>query len=196
MSFSVEKATGKKCYMLSARELYIVWEDNPNYWKWTSLPESRFAEVAELLSVCWLEIRGTIDSRVLSSKTTYKAYLIIKLTEEAYGLDFPSEMGVKLGGHASTNTSYLQGERDPSRTYRHWDVLDRLNMWHSAQAVSSRINGRVPQARSDGWMEIEIGEFFNDEGEDGKVEMSLMEVKGGNWKAGLIVEGMEIRPVV
>ncbi|RWR96599.1 putative F-box protein PP2-B12 [Cinnamomum micranthum f. kanehirae] len=66
-------------------------------------------------------------------------------------------------------------------------------MWRSSQSVSNRGDGQVPQARSDGWMEIEMGEFFNDEGEEGDIEMSLMEVKGGQ-KSGLIVEGIEMRP--
>ncbi|KAK7258580.1 hypothetical protein RIF29_24161 [Crotalaria pallida] len=40
-SFVLEKAYGKKCYMLSARSLFIVYGDNPGHWRWTSLPESR-----------------------------------------------------------------------------------------------------------------------------------------------------------
>ncbi|KAK1390728.1 F-box domain-containing protein [Heracleum sosnowskyi] len=39
---------GEKCYMLSARELSIAWKDTRYFWRWTSLPESRFSEVAEL----------------------------------------------------------------------------------------------------------------------------------------------------
>lgn len=41
-------------------------------------------------------------------------------------------------------------------------------------------------------MEIVMGEFFNDEGEEGDVEI-IMEIKGGPWKSGLIFEGIEIR---
>ncbi|KAJ6406111.1 hypothetical protein OIU84_009770 [Salix udensis] len=58
-SFSLVKKSGKKCYMLSARDLMIVWGDTPSYWRWNSDSSSRFGEVAELISVCWLEIRGT-----------------------------------------------------------------------------------------------------------------------------------------
>ncbi|XP_062149985.1 F-box protein PP2-B1-like isoform X2 [Alnus glutinosa] len=64
-SFAIDKLSGKKCYMLGARELSIVWGDNPQYWRWISsaelpvLAQSRFSEVALLLDVCWLEIRDT-----------------------------------------------------------------------------------------------------------------------------------------
>jgi hypothetical protein len=55
-------------------------------------------------------------------------------------------------------------------------------------------NGQYPKKRGDGWLEIELGEFFCKEGEDRELEMSVQEVKGGDWKGGLIVEGIEIRP--
>ena len=43
-------------------------------------------------------------------------------------------------------------------------------------------------------MEIELGEFFNDLGDDGEVEIQLNETQQGHWKTGLIVEGIELRP--
>jgi hypothetical protein len=51
----------------------------------------------------------------------------------------------------------------------------------------------VPKKRGDGWMEIEMGEFNNEEGDDGEVSISLTEIKGGRWKKGLIVQGIEVR---
>ena len=47
--------------------------------------------------------------------------------------------------------------------------------------------------REDGWLEIELGEFYSD-GSDEEVKMSLKEVKGEHLKYGLIVEGIELRP--
>ena len=40
-SFSLVKKSGKKCYMLSARDLMIVWGDTPCYWRWNSDSSSR-----------------------------------------------------------------------------------------------------------------------------------------------------------
>jgi hypothetical protein len=43
-SFALEKHGGKKCYMIGARGLSIIWGDTPNYWTWKPLPDkSRFA---------------------------------------------------------------------------------------------------------------------------------------------------------
>ncbi|KAL0762171.1 hypothetical protein Bca101_078322 [Brassica carinata] len=81
--------SGKKCWMLSARKLEIVWVDSPEYWLWISILDSRlnsfqdglcnrFEEVAALLMVCWFEIRGNISSSMLSKGTVYGAYLVFK----------------------------------------------------------------------------------------------------------------------
>ncbi|KAM7474180.1 hypothetical protein LguiB_021423 [Lonicera macranthoides] len=55
-------------------------------------------------------------------------------------------------------------------------------------------HGRIPEEREDGWMEIELGEFFSNE-RDKEVKMRLMEVKGLQLKGGLIIEGIEVRPI-
>lgn len=44
-SFQLEKRNGKKCFMLSARDLNIIWGGTSQYWKWTNLPQSRLASV-------------------------------------------------------------------------------------------------------------------------------------------------------
>ena len=54
-------------------------------------------------------------------------------------------------------------------------------------------DNRVLNKREDGWMEIELGEFFNGEGDE-EVKMSLKEIKGHQLKGGLIIEGIEVRP--
>ncbi|XXG89709.1 hypothetical protein AAC387_Pa12g1647 [Persea americana] len=94
------------CYMLSARKLGIIWGEDPRYWNWTSHPESRFHGVAELLKVCWLHINGKIDAHILSPKTTYKVYLVIKFSEDALGLNH-AETSVKLGSHESNKVAFL-----------------------------------------------------------------------------------------
>ncbi|XP_042451506.1 F-box protein PP2-B10-like isoform X1 [Zingiber officinale] len=207
MIFSLDRSSGAKCFMLSARELVITWADTDSYWRWVPEPDSRFSEVAELLSVCWLEIRGHFKCKMLSSKTTYAAYLIFKLSDRAYGLGHPlQEASVELGTELSTSVVCLQ----PSDMYAHMHAR-RSRVWfrrglhwrrrvltvnesQEADEEAKEAAGRVPQLRNDGWMEIELGEFYNCGEEDKEVDVSLLEVKGGHWKIGLIIEGIEIRP--
>ncbi|KAH7543401.1 F-box protein PP2-B10 [Ziziphus jujuba] len=173
-SFSLEKSSGKKCYMISARDLLIIWGDTPMYWRWISLPEARFPEVAELIDVCWFEIRGKIDVRILSPLTTYAAYLVFKFTKSAHGFEqLPVETTFGLvGGERSKRNVYL----DAKRHHRNG-------------------NGTYPKKRKDGWLEVELGDFYyGGDGQDGELEMRVLEIWRCHWKRGFICEGIEIRP--
>ncbi|KAF8394143.1 hypothetical protein HHK36_020349 [Tetracentron sinense] len=204
-SIGLEKWNGKKCYMIGAKELSIVWGDTPAYWRWRSLPESRFSEVAELVNVCWFEIHGKMETRILSPKTTYAAYLVFKFVEGgAYGLDFhPAEVSVRfVGGEVGgeTRAVYLSPNDSQRRQYqivpRHIGIFShsRGHILRLPSSTSREGEGQRPKERGDGWMEVEMGEFFNERGEDGEVEMSVKEVKGGHWKSGLVIQGIELRP--
>ncbi|CAJ1976312.1 unnamed protein product [Sphenostylis stenocarpa] len=174
-SFQLEKKNGKKCFMLSARALTITWGDTEEYWGWTTNAHSRFPEVAELRMVCWLEIRGVLNTLTLSPNTHYAAYIIFKMID-AFGFsNLPVELSVNfLGDHGSTKIVCL----DPTGV-------------ESLDITSAGL--QRPNVRSDGWLEIEMGEFINTTVEY-EVEMSVMEVKDGRWKYGLVVEGIELRP--
>ncbi|KAG5611379.1 hypothetical protein H5410_022660 [Solanum commersonii] len=69
------------------------------------------------------------------------------------------------------------------------EVKKRAKVVHFSRQ-GSRV--RLPLIRSDGWMELKMGNFFNDTGEDGDVEARLMQIRQ-NWKHGLIVQGIEFR---
>ncbi|XP_011036720.1 PREDICTED: putative F-box protein PP2-B2 isoform X2 [Populus euphratica] len=177
--FSLEKKSGKICYVLSARDLVITWGDTPVYWKWKSNSDSRFAEVAELINVCRLEIIGKINTRLLSPATLYTAYLVFKFASRIHGLDRqPVDVTMKLDGGeygARTCSWNAQGMRRRNTTVT--------------------VRGRVhyPKERGDGWLEMELGDFFSTEKEDGELEMRFFD-DTDHWKRGLIVEGIEIRP--
>ncbi|VFQ92649.1 unnamed protein product [Cuscuta campestris] len=207
MSFSLEKKSGKKCYMIGARSLKIVWSDTPTYWKWISHPHSRFAEVAELLEVCWLEISGTISTTFLSPNTTYAAYLVFALLPSASGFDLHRDfygeynpvnaaIELKINGDEEAKKEqgvFLSTQEDVTR--EEWGYgFSRARRPDGLDADSENNAAKFPKKRSHAWMEVEIGEFFvKDGGQHGEIVMSLMEVRG-HWKSGLIVEGIEIRP--
>ncbi|KAK6917114.1 Phloem protein 2-like [Dillenia turbinata] len=186
LCFWLDKQTRKKCYMIAPRALHISWGDTPGCWKWISVPESRFPEVAVLLSVCWLEIRGRIKSSFLSPKTTYAAYLVFKLEDEHNGftLDFEAA-DVSVGTNASTSQT-----RSAFLCHETWH---QQSIW--AHVPIEDINQKIeyPNKRSDGWFEVELGEIFIKR-DDGNLEMSVLETKKQHRKTGLIVQGIEVRP--
>ncbi|KAK8599716.1 hypothetical protein V6N13_060460 [Hibiscus sabdariffa] len=202
MCFQLEKGTGKKCYTLGARALSIAYEESPYKWTWTSLPESRFAltlfddlnndrstklilmsripsglgcndrfpEVAELLIEWWLEVKGRIETGILSTNTNYAAYLVYKL-KAVDGIAFKQRLvglSVNVDGVASRE-------------------VRRVSLY-------PRDESRHVRERGDGWIEAEMGEFYNGSGDDGTVEFVLKQSDSGYPVRGLIVEGIELRP--
>ncbi|KAJ4835374.1 hypothetical protein Tsubulata_021311 [Turnera subulata] len=199
--FSIEKATGKKRYMLSARELSITWADHPLYWCWKPLSQSRlilsqsrFSEVVELRTICWLEIKAKINTKMLSPRTQYGAYLIMKLADRAYGLDtLPSEVSLEVGNFKSQGVAYLRRKVKHKQALKGVCILNRIDRIAAPRA--DEIQGSIPcREREDGWIEIKLGSFYNDGSDDKDVKMCLKEVTGEHLKGGLIVEGLELRP--
>ncbi|CAN8272702.1 unnamed protein product [Cochlearia groenlandica] len=184
MSLWLEKAKGKKCIMLSSMKMSIIWGDTPRYWRWIQIPEARFEKVAELLDVCWFEIRGKTNSRFLSPRTRYAAYIVFKkVLDQCYGFEdvaIEAEVGV-VGKEVSRRLICFDAGVDDQQILRRGGVSDVVVK---------------PLEREDGWMEIEIGEFFNEGGIgcDNEIEMSALETRQLNWKCGLIIQGIEIRP--
>ncbi|XP_021742608.1 F-box protein PP2-B15-like isoform X2 [Chenopodium quinoa] len=202
--FNLDKITGLKSYVLSARDLSIAWADDPIYWAWKHTPQSRFKESAELRTTSWLDIQGYLKLNMLSPNTTYGAYLIFKVSKRAYGLEImPMEVSIEVGSDVvSHNTVYLR--QDEGKKHQ----MQWLIYYNRTEILASRVNHgsedsnlKLPGARGDGWMEIELGHFFygesGDSCRDGKVvKMSMKEIKGHHLMGGLIVEGIEIRPLL
>ncbi|CDY09382.1 BnaA02g26280D [Brassica napus] len=161
-SFRLEKASGKRCIMISPKEVSITWGSSPEHWQWISIPESRFEKIAELIDVCWFEIRGGMHTRYLSPGTRYSVYIVFKTKNGCPGLgDLPVDAGVGLVGQESPQKLiYFVG----------------------------------PQARDDGWMEAELGQFYNDSCCD-DISLSVGKTNTPDWKSGLIIQGFEFRPV-
>ncbi|PHT65382.1 hypothetical protein T459_29807 [Capsicum annuum] len=200
-SFSLDKWTGKKCYFLSARDLNITWGDTPEYWGWTSLPESsRFPEVARLEVIRWLEIWGTITAGILSPLTSYTAFFVYKLEEDSYGFDTRyMEVSVGISGvESEMRVAYLHQEplyvpeylyESPYTPPSPYQPYVRLE----TPCPDESDNLTFPELRDDGWFELELGEYYTGN-EDDCIELRMQDVKTGCTKRGLIVEGIEIRP--
>ncbi|CAA7061574.1 unnamed protein product [Microthlaspi erraticum] len=195
--FKINKFSGKVSYILSARDISITRSDQASCWSWSNVSDSRFSESAELITTDRLEINGEIRTRILSPNTKYEAYLIVKVTKRAYGLDLvPAETCVKSkSGQIVKNTAYLCCLDEKKQQ------MKRLFYGNREERMASTVNSvggdgirREPKGRDDGWMEIELGEFETREGEDDEVSISLTEVKGYQLKGGIVIDGIEVRP--
>ncbi|VYS49291.1 unnamed protein product [Arabidopsis thaliana] len=195
--FKINKFSGKISYVLSARDISITHSDHASYWSWSNVSDSRFSESAELIITDRLEIEGKIQTRVLSANTRYGAYLIVKVTKGAYGLDLvPAETSIKSkNGQISKSATYLcclDEKKQQMKRLFYGNREERMAM--TVEAVGGDGKRREPKARDDGWLEIELGEFETREGEDDVVNMILTEVKGYQLKGGILIDGIEVRP--
>ncbi|EYU36716.1 hypothetical protein ABFS82_14G292900 [Erythranthe guttata] len=160
---------------IPAREISITWSHDTRYWNWTQ-DDSCSAEVAVLESVCWMDIWKNVNLRSLPLKTSYSAYLVFKLKDDAVNLErvFASVRYVKEISEGCIDQGYTV-------------LIDTKSCDEGAK-------GRYPHVRRDGWSEIQLGEFFNNLGDDGEVELRLFEKDDLKWKSGLIIRGIDIRP--
>ncbi|KXG31332.1 F-box protein PP2-B11-like isoform X2 [Sorghum bicolor] len=191
-SMWLDRGSGAKCYMLLERGLHISWGCTPCYWHWMNLPDSRF-EVAELMSVCWFEIRGKIHSKMLSRDTAYAAYIVFKIPFGSYGLDYPPQ---KASIDTVAGKKIIRKVCLKSYEGRHVNrqvTVPLAPEYNKSYRLGHGRNPVLPKERTDGWMELEMGVFYNKEGDDGEVRFSLLQTSGTS-KEGLIVQGIEIRP--
>lgn len=208
--------------MLGARDLSIAFGSDTRYWEWRHVPESRlaqnfqmlnlspslndpiqiyihvwkhccrFAEVGILKHGWWLDIQGKIASVMLSQKTTYVAYLVFRISKNSWGLSAAGNTIVSVGGvRNEASNVYLQ----QPRAHVHENIIVSFGeVRNEASSVYVQQVKAHAQAnmRNDGWMELVLGEFYCDNGDDGEVEMVFQEHHRN--KGGLIVEGIELRP--
>jgi hypothetical protein len=152
----------------------------------------RFPEVAELVSVWMLDISGEIKTRVLSPNTQYAAYLVFKMFDAQGFQNCPQELSVGVrGSHKSTKTVLL----DPNVEAMPPTIKSILLGHAWTRTMHNRVEGlQRPSLRSDGWLEIEMGEFFNLGLKNKEVKMSVTQVKPGLLLGNFFLEGIEVRP--
>ncbi|XP_023743705.1 uncharacterized protein LOC111891875 isoform X1 [Lactuca sativa] len=178
------------CYMLSAKVALLKEE-----WRWRSLPESRFEEVAfDPHGSFWI----FFSTDRLSSATTYATYLVYKLEENHFGFEPP--LKVKSG-------DYLVGRKDSWFIYLLWPQIPiiRPKVYQSTHNPMNRPQTTyLPQQRDDGWMEVKVWEFrvpfttdnysqspFTTNSNSKNLRLTL---HSENSLKGLIVQGIEFRP--
>uniref|UniRef100_A0A1U7YJJ9 F-box protein PP2-B10-like n=1 Tax=Nicotiana sylvestris TaxID=4096 RepID=A0A1U7YJJ9_NICSY len=139
--------------------------------------EDRFPEVAFLNAVdLVLDIRGKIGTRALSLGTKYAAYLVFKISERYHGLESTNAM-----------VRFVNKESEDEAEKRAMTVI-------LAARAPRHLKGKLPEKRTDGWLEVEIGNFYNGEGDDnGDVEARLLDSRPFHAKCSLIIEGVGFR---
>ncbi|KAK1406394.1 hypothetical protein QVD17_41690 [Tagetes erecta] len=174
---------GKKCHMLSTRAAGIHGQSMLHQ----CLPESRFGEACQFDSQK-LVTYGLVRYYLVSTKTIYASYLVYKLPEVHSRFEAP----IKVWGENYLDLGYISWYiylvRPQTPLIRPKDGESTHNPINKP-----KIKG-LPQQRNDGWMEVVIWEFNTATTEP--IYMGLqLETCGVEKLSGLIIQGIEIRPI-
>eukprot|EP01018_Ginkgo_biloba_P015593 Gb_16253 [translate_table: standard] len=193
--FWLERPTGKICFMLSARDLAITWGNDDRYWHWISQRDSSFEDLAELIAVCWLEVQGQFDCKLLSPCTPYTLSFRLKLQDSPHGHH-------RLWGRGFIyfmNRSYGWDHKPVKfsvTTPDGYHMESARFIYNTEKPVEDEGYQMTPLRRAEqGWMEFDAGEFVVDENGDSSKEVTFyMRELGGNWKGGLLLAAVKIQP--
>lgn len=173
MPYWLDPATGEGCFVKSARALSIVWGDDERYWRWAPQPDSWFPEGACLENVCWLEVRGELEAVFMPG--AYTVSFRVRFTDAFHGWT-RSPVNFSL---STTDGQHVESQR-------------------FLQGVQTNIESRsvrvTPLRQLGHWMELDVGEFLVESEMRLKVQFRMMEIQGGRWKRGLVLDGVKIQP--
>jgi hypothetical protein len=217
--FWLERSTAKMGYMLSARELSIAFADEEyQHWRWVSLDDSRFNELAELKAVSWLEVRGRMDCGLLSANTEYRVVFVLKFGECSYGWkELPIKFSITTPDGKMSEVAIKFSVTTP---YEEEFEMTRALVESRRRRVHRNVNDSSSESEDDdeeghhcdadycyyngGWLEVVAGEFSVRGEEDycyddaaaasPHIEFCMEEVDSGRWKGGLLIDGVRIEP--
>ncbi|GAB2220310.1 hypothetical protein Droror1_Dr00007954 [Drosera rotundifolia] len=93
---------GKNCFMVFAKDLFITWADDNRYWHWRDMDTSDgINTVAELRSVCWLEVHGRFDTTYLSPDATYEVAFVVMMLDCSSGWEVNINVRLKTLANGS-----------------------------------------------------------------------------------------------
>ncbi|KAG8065764.1 hypothetical protein GUJ93_ZPchr0004g40315 [Zizania palustris] len=202
LSFSLERRSGAKKYLMPAKALCFGWSGYPyGGLVWLQHhPGSRFSEVAVLSHLCWLDIYGIFHMKYLSNDTDYAAYLVYKVRL----LHSNNKNGIaeEVGSSSSISNICIH---ECNHLVPHKHLRSPLWYWEWDALLSPETNSKKTKevkcggvcVRSDGWMELEIDKQLTVGKENHEEEAYIsIEFRGltGSHQCQIIVEGIEIRP--
>ncbi|KAH7388214.1 hypothetical protein KP509_16G064700 [Ceratopteris richardii] len=199
--FWLDPASGRDCYMVSARALSICWGETPEYWEWKPWPGGMFEKVAHLNSVCWFDIKGVFKQVLRPGKYTLSFRIQLEQPEAMHSWKHnPVKLSLGNAIYAyppCVSEVYFDGS---TSFKRRWCPSVGSGM----EAQASGASGTTPQCHTRGnstsvhkWVECDVGEFSvegDNEHRSVEVHFSMIEIEYPWWKSGFVLDGAIIRP--
>ncbi|KAF8012492.1 hypothetical protein BT93_I0610 [Corymbia citriodora subsp. variegata] len=109
----VDKDLNKNCWMVLAKGLQINLSHDSKCWKWHEEEEPCYLgniklPVAELLDICWLNIKGKLKTIVLSPRMTYEVEIHVKMRGGSKPWQGPVNLSLALpDGNKKARVTYF-----------------------------------------------------------------------------------------
>ncbi|KAI7741266.1 hypothetical protein M8C21_008701 [Ambrosia artemisiifolia] len=174
--FSLSKVNWKKCHMLRAKAV-ICDALNEKFYRikhQTQLRSCRFEDAVEILCYHEFRIKCEVETRMLSSDTSYACFLVFQLSEKYHGIKYPVKARDLL----------------PYRKQR-TNIIS-----FTTQSTMNLSNIKwIPEQREDGWMEVRVWEITSDMHNEESIPMDLKLISFEGKFSDLIISGIEFRPI-
>ncbi|KAF7098758.1 hypothetical protein CFC21_100473 [Triticum aestivum] len=211
LSFSLDKRSGARKYMIPAKALWYGWSGyHYGGLVWSRChPHSRFREVAVLSYLCWVDVDVTLNTKNLSGiDRGYAAYLVYRV--HWLHADTAQNQNQENAGSSSAAICYHECNhlvpQKHSRSLlwdRGWELDGSPSPSMSAdttEKIRSQKQRLIPDGvgmRRDGqWIEQEINIELDEQCLEGKESNVSIEFRGftRSHRCQIIIEGIEIRP--
>ncbi|KAF7111713.1 hypothetical protein CFC21_111693 [Triticum aestivum] len=212
LSFSLDRRSGGKKYMIPAKALCYGWSGYPyGGLAWSHChPHSRFREVAVLSHLCWLDVYGILNTKNLPGVGRgYAAYLVYRV----HWLPAPNT-GQKQSQEATASSAAAICNHECNHLVPHnysrsplwdWDwELDGSSSLSALVAMTEKNQSRKRRLKPDGvsvrsdgrWVEQEIRIQLDEQCLEGNESNVSIEFRGltGSHGCQIIIEGIEVRP--
>ncbi|KAM5554191.1 hypothetical protein ABKV19_022527 [Rosa sericea] len=156
-----------KCFMVYPKALTITWADSAKdnrYWHWTSVEDSPCSNVF-------------IDAAELINVCWLDVQGKIDSTKLSSGTLYEVVFIVKLKQAASG-----------------WKIPVNFRLTLPDGSKQERKADDLNKIRREEWREIPVGEVIASPGLLGNIEFSMYERESGQWKSGLLIKGVVVRP--
>ncbi|MCL7036153.1 hypothetical protein MKW94_012082 [Papaver nudicaule] len=160
--------SGYNCFMLFPRNLAITWAENQCYWHWPSVKESSTSD------------ETAIEVAELMNVCWLEVNGKLDISKLTPGVKYEILFVVML-----KNSAYG------------WEAPVNLRLVHPDGKIQQRKENLQIKPKLE-WIELHVGEFQTppqpDDKQEKEIQFSLYEYEDGNWKRGLIIKGVIVRP--
>lgn len=155
----------------------------------------RWPEIAYVKEVCWFQVTGELNCLLPPGSYTLSWRMQMNDSPRNHS-NVEAENNYTedhVYGWASAPAEFFLSLRDGSQVSNNHRYL--TNRHENSRRQNQLLNLTPVRVVEDNWLEYDVGEFVIEYGQEGAdLKFSVMDVQSGQWKSGLNLDGVVVRP--